>query len=280
MPAPPIAPAHQCTSYRGRFPAYSRSSDRIAASTSSSSGTTDSSATTTRAVFFALSTSVSTSSTSLPRRHEYRGRRSVSSLSPGDVRLCSGIYGGPDGTQRREQAPWTRIALALGLQRDCQFTDLLDAVTIPKTLDATVPRQDLVPDDYAGDLESLGLPTLSGWDDYPTITAGLLSVPAGDRTLWTPIRGGDGFRNCPGGPCRSRSEPTGRTDATTSSEQRLPLSRWVSHPWHSSRVACSGCRQVTHSTGPHWQTNSGRCRSRIPTTSRCQRPWRFSSREP
>src|SRR6056297_4069197 len=44
------------------------------------------------------------------------------------VDLASGVFSGPDGMQRRDAQPWSRLALGLGLAPDASYVDLLETI--------------------------------------------------------------------------------------------------------------------------------------------------------
>ncbi|CAI49799.1 probable prenyl carboxy-lyase [Natronomonas pharaonis DSM 2160] len=107
----------------------------------------------------------------------------------GVVRLASGAYAGPDQLQPHEQKPWTRIALAVGLDTGTSYAELLEYTTglretTPVAENGTEPL-DARP---AGiDLGDLGLPV------PPTCEGGMATLGifavGGDRTTWSPVRG-------------------------------------------------------------------------------------------
>lgn len=108
--------------------------------------------------------------------------------TPGNVRLASGCYGGPDGMCDRDRTPWSRLAIGLGRGADCGYVDLLDALANPPPGDGTSRRRDLAAAPVETDLYSLGLPTV-GTDDVPTVTLGVLAATLDGTTAWVPVRG-------------------------------------------------------------------------------------------
>lgn len=108
---------------------------------------------------------------------------------PGEARLVSGAYGGPDQMQPREQTPWSRLAMALSC--DCDgvlYEELLASVSAAIATDSTPPHAPLAAEYRDVDLHSLGLPAV-GTDTTPGVTLGLLSVSIGEKTTWAPLRG-------------------------------------------------------------------------------------------
>lgn len=107
---------------------------------------------------------------------------------PGHARLASGLYGGPDQMQLRERFPWSRIAMALGHDRDAPYATVLDELRGRVSSPSDAPRESLSATPAFVDLRSLGLPVV-GSDGAPTITLGLLALSLEGTTVWAPIRG-------------------------------------------------------------------------------------------
>lgn len=108
----------------------------------------------------------------------------------GVLRPVTGVYAGPDQLQFREQKPWTRLALALGLEADASYADLLEYVNDLRGVTAlsSNERQPLAATPTNADLGDLGLP-VPPTCEAGLVTLGLLAVEREGSTTWTPVRG-------------------------------------------------------------------------------------------
>lgn len=105
----------------------------------------------------------------------------------GRVRLVGGAYAARDATRLQDRRPWSRLAVALGLDADADYTALLTAMHERETSppERTSLAADLISD---ADVRSLGLPAV-GAADIPSITLGVLAIEIEDEPVWAPIRG-------------------------------------------------------------------------------------------
>lgn len=109
--------------------------------------------------------------------------------TPGDVRLASGAYAGPNELVEQHRNSWYRISAALGLGRECTYVDLLDHLS--EAQPTQFEREDIgqpAAEETDVDLHSLGLPTLAR-GDRPLVTLGLIAVERDGHSTWAPIRG-------------------------------------------------------------------------------------------
>jgi UbiD family decarboxylase len=105
---------------------------------------------------------------------------------PGQTRVVSGAYGGPDQMIPRKKAPWSRLAMAIGLESDVPYDQFVRQLSKIPNDDSLPPQGSLKATPTEIDLYSLGLPAVSAGG--PTITLGLLSVSIEGETTWAPVR--------------------------------------------------------------------------------------------
>ena len=106
------------------------------------------------------------------------------------VDLASGAFSGPDGMQRRDAQPWSRLALGLGLDPDASFGSVLETITnLGPAGESDGPTYDRQAASRTLDgVQSLALP--QGADDvWPALTLGIASVATVEGTHWAPIHG-------------------------------------------------------------------------------------------
>lgn len=113
---------------------------------------------------------------------------------PGLVRLVSGAYGGPDRVQPRDHKPWSRLALALGCEPACSYTEVLADLTFKGPLEGNAGRdegdyEELAATSTDADLYTIGLPRIAASGGAPAVTDGILAVSTGGTPTWAPIRG-------------------------------------------------------------------------------------------
>ncbi|MXV62984.1 prenyl carboxy-lyase [Natronorubrum sp. JWXQ-INN-674] len=106
------------------------------------------------------------------------------------VGLASGVYGGVDQLTRQDRSPWTRLGIGLGVDRDPEYVDVLEAIT---DLGDRIDERDVTYVERAATatdrtVRELGLPTPPD-EAWPHFTLGLLSVGSDDGTYWAPIHG-------------------------------------------------------------------------------------------
>ncbi|MDG5817643.1 UbiD family decarboxylase [Natronococcus sp. A-GB7] len=109
--------------------------------------------------------------------------------TPGEVRLASGVFGGPDQFTSLDRQPWQRTAQALGFDSDCSYETMIERLA-RRTTDSVDDSSDREPDATSledVDLYGLGLPTTD--DGEPLIDLGILVATRDGATTWTPIRG-------------------------------------------------------------------------------------------
>jgi 4-hydroxy-3-polyprenylbenzoate decarboxylase len=108
----------------------------------------------------------------------------------GAVDFASGVYAGPDQISSRHHRPWRRIAEGVGLERDCEYVELLDVLSSRSTrpLDDAVFVDPATTAEDGVDLYSLGLPTVAD-EGRQLISLGLAAVDREGTTSWTPVRG-------------------------------------------------------------------------------------------
>lgn len=109
--------------------------------------------------------------------------------TPGEVRLASGVFGGPDQFASLDRQPWQRIAQALGFAPDCSYETVIERLSRRPTASGDVspdeePDATLLED---ADLYGLGLPTID--DGRPLLSLGVLAATRDGVTTWAPIRG-------------------------------------------------------------------------------------------
>ena len=106
------------------------------------------------------------------------------------VDVASGVFSGPDQMHCRESAPWSRLALGLGLDAEAPLVDLLDTVV---GLGPTGSPDETTYTPQAASRTLEGLQALSfprGVDDtWPVISLGVASVTTDAGTHWAPIYG-------------------------------------------------------------------------------------------
>lgn len=106
----------------------------------------------------------------------------------GTLRLASGVYAGPDQLQHHAQNPWTRIALALDLDRKTSYAQLLEYVNSVREMPSIVEndREPIQAETTALELGDLGLPVPPTCESG-MVTLGVLAVGAAEET-WSPVR--------------------------------------------------------------------------------------------
>ncbi|AGB36588.1 UbiD family decarboxylase [Natronococcus occultus] len=109
--------------------------------------------------------------------------------TPGEVRLASGVFGGPDQFTSLDRHPWQRTAQALGFDPDCSYETVVERLA-SRTTAPTEGSPDGEPDATPlenVDLYGLGLPTSD--DGSPLVSLGVLAATRDGVTTWVPIRG-------------------------------------------------------------------------------------------
>ena len=106
------------------------------------------------------------------------------------VSIASGVYGGVDGTRGGDRYPWTRLGIGLGVDRDPDYVDVLEALL---SLGEPVEERDVTyvarAASRAGlEARDLALPTPPD-ETWPRFTLGVLSVGTDAGTYWAPIHG-------------------------------------------------------------------------------------------
>ncbi len=110
--------------------------------------------------------------------------------TPGQVRLASGVYTGPDELITHQKNSWRRISAAVDLEWDSNYTDLLNHLSQAEAeaIDGHYNEEPIAVDEQTDtDLHSLGLPTPAR-GDRPSITLGLITVEQDDVSTWAPVR--------------------------------------------------------------------------------------------
>ncbi|WP_455448673.1 prenyl carboxy-lyase [Natrinema thermotolerans] len=104
--------------------------------------------------------------------------------------LTSGAFSGPDQLQRRESAPWSRLALGLGLDPEASFVAVLETITrLGPAGDQPEPTYDRRAAARTIDgIRQLALPRDAD-DVWPALTLGVASVSTAAGTHWAPVHG-------------------------------------------------------------------------------------------
>jgi UbiD family decarboxylase len=107
----------------------------------------------------------------------------------GEVRLASGVFGGPDQFASLDRQPWQRTAQALGFGPGCSYETVIERLS-RRTITSADVSSDEEPDATPledVDLYGLGLPTTD--DGRPLVSLGILVATRDGVTSWAPIRG-------------------------------------------------------------------------------------------
>lgn len=121
---------------------------------------------------------------------EHNGPALLFAETPGEMRLVSGLYTGPDLIERRVGKPWSRIALGVGRAglENVSYADLLQTVAASQTARGDAERREIEATPCETDLYAFGFPKRTV-DGRPTVTLGLLAMTLEDTTVWVPVRG-------------------------------------------------------------------------------------------
>jgi len=105
----------------------------------------------------------------------------------GRGRLVAGARGGPDQTSRRSRLPRSRIAEALGLERDVDYVALLERLSGSERRISAPDSRDLAAEAFGVDLTELCLPQVPATGDL-VVTSGIVAVETDEGPQWAPIR--------------------------------------------------------------------------------------------
>lgn len=102
-------------------------------------------------------------------------------------RLVAGARGGPDRTSRRSRLPRSRIAEALGLERDVTYVALLNRLADSGQGDHPPDNRELVAEVSGADLRELSLPRVPATGE-PVLTSGIAAGATDEGLQWAPLR--------------------------------------------------------------------------------------------
>jgi 4-hydroxy-3-polyprenylbenzoate decarboxylase len=105
----------------------------------------------------------------------------------GRGRLVAGARGGPDKTRRRSRFPRSRIAEALGLERDVAYVAFLDRL-VDSWRDSRPPDSQKLAAEVSGfDLGGVCLPRVPATSE-PVLTSGIVAGATDEGPRWAPVR--------------------------------------------------------------------------------------------
>lgn len=105
----------------------------------------------------------------------------------GRGRVVAGTRGGPDKTSRRSRLPRSRIAAALGLERDVAYVAFLERLAESGRGGHPPDSRELLADASGVDLGELCLPRVPATGE-PVLTSGIVAGTTDEGRRWAPLR--------------------------------------------------------------------------------------------